>query len=80
MSQTSLQRIVASLRVILLLVAVAVVGVLVSTILLRGGELPRPTFTGDGITTQTGRSTTALQPASTQGDVEHSDGTGGRDD
>lgn len=80
MSQSSLQRIVASLRVILLLVAVAVVGVLVSTILLHGGELPRPTFTGDGIATQPGRSTTAPQPVSTQGDVEHSDGTGGRDD
>ncbi len=74
------QRIAASARVILLLAAALVVGALVSTILLRGGEPPRPTFTGDGITAPASGSTTRDEPASAPGDVEHNEEPGGRDD
>ena len=46
------------MKAILLLVAVLAVGVLVTTILLRGSEPPRPVFTGDGITAPPVGSTT----------------------
>ena len=70
-------------RIVLLLAAALVVGVLVSTILLHGGDPPRPVFTGAGVTAPASGSTAPSVPVTTASVPVGGDGgvdSGERDD